>query len=567
VLVLAEGGGGEGARKLMVSRWLEERWEVFLPALAALGGGQEEQIKQLCEREVEGWRERPSLKKANSLRTPFTQTRNRIRETLVVTQENGWIDPKSGCREHLALKYLNCPEAEWIQMNLLSEEKQRGRTPLMLPNPSLVVSVAERLLQMQSWPEMVVGLGLVTGRGLVEVLKTGEFREKSAYAVWFAGPMTIAEQMCEPFEVPILVHASVVMEALERLRTFFGNAFRWVDRRAISQQCSEAVRNAIYRHLLSVIPLRVGENAYQQLSRGVYPCVATWYYCPEWVDEIVYMATIQNHRKILDASSSELRVSLALASGYHAYQVGEAHGEAKQRRGIRLKDPVVEVLSIFQEKRRTEERAEGEQGGDHDDALSLIQGEDHRALHPVLVFGEQPGRVWCQQGRPLLTFEQLHVSAETQAMLREAMALTGECDLLSYLLAAGEREARRLCGLERRKDRDRYARMLTSHLVGMKAPEAGDERYRRAVYTLMQWNETHCTDERWSVTTLSIQKLVGGRKDAIKAYLKAHHEEVEEHHRRFSIKPCSKRKTKPVDQLITIPEDPAAFPWGLSVGG
>lgn len=321
----------EGAKEPMVSRWLEERWEVLLPALAALGVEQEEQIKRLCEGELEGWRERPSVRKANSLRKPLTQTRNRIRETLVVTQENGWIDPKSGSREHLALKYLNLPEAQWVQMNVASEEEQRRRVPLLLPNPSLLLSEAEQLLQMKSWPEIVVGLGLVTGRGLVEVLKTGQFREKSAYVVWFAGPMTIAEQMCEPFEVPTLVRASVVIEALHRLRAFFGNYFRWVDRRDISRQCSEAVRDAIYRHLLRLMPLRVGENCYKQLSRGLYPCLATWYYCPEWVDEIVYMATIQNHRKILEASSAESRLALALASGYRAYQVRDASGEAKQR--------------------------------------------------------------------------------------------------------------------------------------------------------------------------------------------------------------------------------------------
>ncbi|GLV53159.1 hypothetical protein KDH_00140 [Dictyobacter sp. S3.2.2.5] len=49
----------------------------------------------------------------------------------------------------------------------------------------------------------------------------------------------------------------------------------------------------------------------------------------------------------------------------------------------------------------------------------------------------------------------------------------------------------------------------------MKVPEAGTERYRRAVYTLMQWNEAHRPLEQWYITTLSIQKLVGGRKEAI----------------------------------------------------
>ncbi|MBV9232090.1 MAG: hypothetical protein JOZ18_22460 [Chloroflexi bacterium] len=211
----------------MASKWLEERWEVLLPTLARLGQGQEEQIKRICEAELEVWRQRPSLKQANSLRKPLTQTRNRIRETLPVTDDNGWINPKSRAKEHLALKYLNFSTEEWIQMNLPASEElhMRQAHPLPLTKPSQLLSKAEQLVQMDTWPEMVAGIGLVTGRGLVEVLYTGHFTAKSAYSVLFTGLMTIYEQMCDPFEVPTLVHADLVLAALHRLRQFFGNHF------------------------------------------------------------------------------------------------------------------------------------------------------------------------------------------------------------------------------------------------------------------------------------------------------------------------------------------------------
>ena len=343
----------------MASKWLEERWEVLLPTLAPLGQGQEEHIKRICEAELEAWRQRPSLRKANSLRKPLTQTRNRLRETLPVTEENGWINPKSGAKEHLALKYLNFSTEEWMQMNQPTAEElhMRQAHPLLLTNPSALLSKAEQLVQMESWPEIVAGIGLLTGRGLVEVLQTGRFTEKSAYAVWFAGPMTVEEQMCDPFEVPTLVRADLVLVALHRLRQFFGYHFMGVERREISRQCGEAVREAIYRHLLGLLPMRPGEsNLYKQLSRGVYPRLATLYYCPEWVDEVVYMATIQNQRKILEARTAEQRVRLALASGYREYEVLDASGEVDHRRGMRLQEPGVEVLAVFTEKMRAEER-------------------------------------------------------------------------------------------------------------------------------------------------------------------------------------------------------------------
>ncbi len=245
----------------MASKWLEERWEVLMPVLEVLGCAQEEQIKSICEAELALWRQRPSLRQANSLRKPLTETRNRIRESVPVTEENGWINPKSNELEHLALKYLNLSMQEWMQMNMPTPEELQARLkhPLPLSNPSVLVSKATQLMQMSAWPEVVVGIGLSTGRGLVEVLQTGHFTAKSAYSVFFAGPMTVYEQMCDPFEIPTLVRTESMLEALHRLRGFFGNHFEGIGRRDISRQCSEQVREAAYRHLLGLMGLREGE--------------------------------------------------------------------------------------------------------------------------------------------------------------------------------------------------------------------------------------------------------------------------------------------------------------------
>jgi hypothetical protein len=43
----------------MASKWLEERLERLLPMLASLGQEQEEQIRRLCEEELQAWRQRP----------------------------------------------------------------------------------------------------------------------------------------------------------------------------------------------------------------------------------------------------------------------------------------------------------------------------------------------------------------------------------------------------------------------------------------------------------------------------------------------------------------------------
>jgi hypothetical protein len=162
----------------------------------------------------------------------------------------------------------------------------------------------------------------------------------------------------------------------------------------------------------------------------------------------------------------------------------------------------------------------------------------------------------------VFSLETLNLEAEQRALLQEGMMLSGATDLLSFLLSSGEREARQLKTQARRHDNARYASVSTSTLRGMKTPEASVERFRRAVYAIMQWNEGHRPLERWYITTLAIQNLVGGSKDAIKAYQEAHAQEIEAHHQQMGIKPSFNRKPEPIEKTIQVPEEPTAFPWG-----
>jgi hypothetical protein len=159
------------------------------------------------------------------------------------------------------------PQLLQCKSKIHKELQARLEHPLPLSNPSALVGQAEQLVQMNAWPELVVGIGLSTGRGLVEVLHTGHFTARSAYSVDFAGPMTIYEQMCDPFEVPTLVRVELVLAALRQLRGFFGNHFEGVARREISRQCTEQVREAAYQHLLGLLGLREGERNLYTFSR------------------------------------------------------------------------------------------------------------------------------------------------------------------------------------------------------------------------------------------------------------------------------------------------------------
>jgi len=355
---MERGENEDGKEHEMALKWLQERWETLLPALEPLGREQEEHMREICEAEKEWWRRRPGMKQMRSLAKPMTETRNRIREVLLVGEENWWMNPKSGAKEHLALKYMNFSTEEWTQMGEPREEEVQSRLgqPLVLTQPEVLIERGESLLQMETWPEIVLGIGVNTGRSLAEILKTGLFGSKTTYSVLFAGPMTVYEQMCPFFEVPTFTRAELVLEALRRVRQMFGMQFAYVSRRDVGRQCGPMIRQAAYQHFGDLVPLRPGEaDLYKSLTRGVYERLATYYFCPSHIDELIYMATITGARRVLAASSAEERVTAALTTSFFEYVMGDGSGGCDRRKGMRLDESGIEVLEVFQEQGRGEE--------------------------------------------------------------------------------------------------------------------------------------------------------------------------------------------------------------------
>jgi hypothetical protein len=461
-------------------------------------------------------------------------------------------------------------------------------------------------------------------------MKTGEFRVNTSYTVWFTGQLKGRGREQERYEIPTLVRAFLVVDAVKRLRALVDCSGLEIEQ--VSQKYGKAVNEAVERSYgdLEELVRATRERTSVHNFRGMYARIACFWYAPPPVADITYMAQIQGHRFVLEPrvepgtppeEVEKVRLNYASHANYADYRIADKDGNIDGRQGVRLGQPGVLVLEVYrkeyeawlatkaQEQTATEPTmpttppkkgrkktvkaavprvnktgysnfkptVQTKAWGD-----DLVQRLGQQLGHEVkdddvlrrafaayerqeLQGGRVQGSVQRQDGQVSLSLEELNLPAETQALLREGMAHTGASDLLSYVLAAGVREAKNLRNQARRHDSERYAAMPTSKLGGVKVPEAGNERYRRAVWTLMQWNEAHRPLERWYITTLSIQKLVGGRKDAINAYVDAHQDEIREHHTRLEIKPSYNRKPEPITEMITIAEEPTAFPWGRAV--
>ncbi len=175
----------------MAKVWLQDRWDLLVPALEGLTADQEEEIARICQEEIEYWRSRPQMKSASSLKKPMTDTRNALRDRLPLRENNVWVNPRTGKPEHLALKYLNYSEEEWAEMNALSEDRLQERLEdrKFIDHPDLVVAKAVELLKTSRWADISAGLAVATGRRLSEVLSEGTFHPKTAYTIVFGGQL------------------------------------------------------------------------------------------------------------------------------------------------------------------------------------------------------------------------------------------------------------------------------------------------------------------------------------------------------------------------------------------
>ncbi|MBA2679438.1 MAG: hypothetical protein H0U76_13695, partial [Ktedonobacteraceae bacterium] len=330
----------------MAKQWLTQRLEILIPALVVLGKEQEDEIKRLCEEEIATWRARPTMKSLSSLKEPMTLTRNALRE-LEVTENNSWVNPKTDTPEHLALKYMNYGEREWIAMNALSEKhlQERLNAQQVIEHPDAVVAKATHLLTSSRWQDLVVGLAVTTGRQLAEVLKTGSFLPKTRYTVIFEGQLKRQDKLLSPYEIPTLVEAEMVLSAWQRLRRLIECSTE--PTATISTKYGPAVSEAA-QQFADLVPPREGGDLYTHLFRSVYGCLAVFYYCPERVADLNYLNSIAGHYWVPQDGTGTIQRDYAATLHYYDYRIADGNGEI--RKGVKLGQPGVEILDEFKPK-------------------------------------------------------------------------------------------------------------------------------------------------------------------------------------------------------------------------
>src|SRR5579859_8086806 len=177
------------------------------------------------------------------------------------------------------------------------QERLEGQQ--LLDHPEAIVARGRQLLQSQRWEDLAVGLAVVTGRRLTEILKTARFHPASDWTVEFEGQLKQKADILPPYEIPTLVEAEAVIGAWQRLRGL--HPCEALINEEVEARYGEEVRTAADRHFAPFVPSRTGkpDALFTHLFRSCYGTLATWLFAPPSVNALVYKATIYGHYWVL----------------------------------------------------------------------------------------------------------------------------------------------------------------------------------------------------------------------------------------------------------------------------
>jgi hypothetical protein len=243
--------------------------------------------------------------------------------------------------------------------------------------PEQLVKQAETLLVSQEWEEIVVGLALLSGRCVVEVLKTGVIMPKTRYSFLCTVSLEQADQVLGPFELPTLVEAHRVLEAWQRVRNLVEGEELSV-REIVTRYRRQVVQCAKAQFEREVPLVGEQEEWYTPLYAQLYPLLATRYYCPKGKDQAWFAAVVRGLTWPLSVAL-KLTACACCGEGNHlwgVYQVGDGVNMVEAEVGLKLDEDGVELLESVQEREEPQRAKEVDESPD-----VQAQGQTPTALH------------------------------------------------------------------------------------------------------------------------------------------------------------------------------------------
>jgi hypothetical protein len=578
-----------------------------VPRLEALTVNQQEEIARICEQEIAYFHERFAGKAPSSLGEPMSDTRTRLEE-IPLTDDNSFINDK-GKPEHIARRYMNYSQEEWRLIKQPSEASLERRRQNMkyLEEPEQIVARAVELLTSQQWPDIVVGLAVLTGRRLAEIMRYGEVHPKALYSIWFKGQLKNKKLSLRAFEIAVLAEGTKILRAWSRLRKLIDCSKMEED--LISKTYGAAVTAAAVKHFGALVPAVHGDdNVTSKTFRKAYARLAVFFLCPRLTGELEYFPVILGH--YWENKEGEVQTNVKSSIEYTDYNIGDSavYRAGGQRQGVWLSLPGVEILDAFKPKTEGEKKPvaatpqtkKASQTGNTiitvkeatKDRTDLIGAELGARIQDDTVTRLCDDYYRMKQIGALLApyYEQLSVMSENGLSLdAPLLAVEVLVDLLQqsaddakgkvdgdkkpftpigYLRSLLSAKRTFLKSYSKRHEGKDYSTMSMTSLKNTKQRGAADERFKRAVDAILAYNDAPSTipDLRLFINGQAVKDLVGGRLPDAKEYVESR-TDLAAHHAKYELTKAFNRRPKPISHYVTVPEMPVGVAAEEEEGG
>ncbi|GCF11399.1 protelomerase family protein [Dictyobacter arantiisoli] len=253
---------------------------------------------------------------------------------------------------------------EWDDLDDLEEERPPWlslpfeRWPLwchqrLIEQPDALVEKARELLSSERWEEEVVGLTLVTGRCVPEILKTGVLFPKKRYTLLFTAHLERIDEVVGPFELPTLVEAEEVILAWQRVRIAL--VCTHLNAEQICRTYRPQVSAVAREHFADLLAVDPHGDGYTPLLRRIYALIASRYYCPMRVVHEWFMDLVQG----FDWSERDSRIygqwCEECRRSCYTYAISDGAGNIAGGKGLKLEREGVEPLERFRSKTLNEQ--------------------------------------------------------------------------------------------------------------------------------------------------------------------------------------------------------------------
>ena len=418
-------------------------------------------------------------------------------------------------RQHIALKWMNYSSEFHQQRQAPTQAKAKAqRRSRVAFEPQPVIDAAVAALSSSSTWEVAAAIILLTGRRPTEILKSGDFTQVGAYQLEFSGQLK-SRNKTTTFPIYCLERSHRLIDAFTRFRRIASvRELQEAENTAVDSRLNATVNRAVRTVFPEdILPAPLGES---QLSaknlRAAYVNIAYHLFGTPQTSIGSFAEDFLGHQNAGSAASYEDYYCVDGDGQPLAVGLLKDELQAKPKRPRARKRTTVHVDGLLKE------RFEAYGEGTHKEKMAqlLDAAERNERLERQLHSVEQ---------RLKLAKDHIALLQQKQTEQKSSAKATKESDTPTERLRQrhkAPKESDRHQTPAHTPIPDDWTEMSNAELNGSQIPGSADEKVRRSIEALYEYNEGRSHSEQWSITPTVVQKLSGSNANRVKEYLERH---------------------------------------------